>query len=64
MAKPESEKHSFFKRNQTRLLGVAFILLLVLPYALYLLAQSGQGAGVGILIALMAFLMVGIILIT
>jgi hypothetical protein len=64
MTESKPGKRGFLKRNQAWLQGLAFLLLLILPYVLYLLAQSGQETGVGILLLVMTLLMAGVVAIT
>lgn len=64
MAQSRSKDPSFIKRHKTALQTVALVLILVLPFVLYVLAQGGQSTAVVVLILLMAFIMAGIIFIS
>ncbi len=56
MAHSETSR-SFLKRNKFKLQCFGFIAILVLPFALYFSAQSGQEAVVIMLLGLMAVVM-------
>ena len=64
MAQSESKVQSFLKRHKTTLQTIALVVMLVLPFLLYVLAQGGQTAAVTALIILMALVMVGIVMIS
>ena len=64
MAQSESKNQAFLKRHKTKLQTIALVIMLVLPFLLYFLAQGGQAAAVTVLIVLMAVVMMGIVAIS
>ena len=64
MAQLDSKDRSFLERNKPTLQTIALVLILVIPFLLYLLTQAGYGAAVTALIVLMALVMVGIVIIS
>jgi hypothetical protein len=64
MTRSESKFQFLIKQNKAKLQTVALILLLVIPFLLYFFAQGGQDALVTAFLTLMAFIMVGIIVIS
>jgi hypothetical protein len=64
MAQMDSKHHSFLKQHRATLQALALILILVLPFLLYVVAQAGQTVLVTALIVLMALVVVAIIIIS
>jgi hypothetical protein len=64
MAKMDSNRQSFLKRHKATLQTIALILILALPFVLYVFAQAGQAVLITALLILMALVMVAIIIIT
>jgi hypothetical protein len=64
MAQNESKGLNFVKRNKAALQTIALALILLLPFVLYVFAQSGQAALVTALLVLMTLVMVAIIVIS
>lgn len=64
MAQSESKYQGFLKRYKTKLQTTALVMILLLPFLLYLLAQGGQTIAVTILVGLMALIMIGIVVIS
>jgi hypothetical protein len=59
-----SNEQSFIKRHKATLQTIALIVILGLPFVLYVFAQAGQVVLVTALLALMALVMVVIVIIT
>jgi hypothetical protein len=64
MAKMGSSGQSFIRRHKATLQTIALIVILGLPFVLYVFAQAGQAVLVTALLALMALVMVVIVIIT
>ncbi len=64
MAQIESKQRNFLKRHKSALQAIALVLILGLPFMLYVFAQAGQAVVVTALIILMALVMVAIIIIS
>ena len=64
MVQSESKVQSFMKRYKSTLQTLALVVMLLLPFLLYVLAQGGQTVAVTALIILMAIVMVGIVVIS
>jgi hypothetical protein len=64
MAQTKSKQQNFLGRHKAALQTIALVLILVLPFILYLFAQAGQALVVTALIILMALVMVAIIILS
>jgi hypothetical protein len=60
----DSNEESFLKQHKAALQTIALVLILVMPFVLYIFAQAGQGVLVTALIILMALMMVAIVIIS
>jgi hypothetical protein len=64
MAQSDSKHRTFLERNKPALQTIGLVLILVIPFILYILAQGGFGAAVTALLVLMTLVMVGIVIIS
>jgi hypothetical protein len=64
MAQMNPKQPSFLARHKVTMQTIALVLILALPFALYIFAQAGQAVLVTALIILMALVMVAIIVIS
>ncbi|OGO14985.1 MAG: hypothetical protein A2Z14_10780 [Chloroflexi bacterium RBG_16_48_8] len=64
MAQFESKDQTFLKRHKATLQTIALVLILVLPFVLYVFAQAGQTVILTALLVVMALVMVAIIVLS
>ena len=64
MTQSDSKYQAFIKQNKTKLQIISLVMILVIPFLLYMFAQGGQAGLVIVFLSLMTLVMVGIILIS
>jgi len=64
MTQMNSEPQSFLVRHKSTLQTIALVLILALPFMLYVFAQAGQAVVVTTLVILMALVMIAIVIIS
>lgn len=64
MTETESKGQEFIKQNKAKLQTCGLVMILVIPFLLYVFAQGGQAALVTVFLVLMILVMVGIVLIS
>jgi len=64
MTQPDSKNQSFLKRHRELLQIVSLVLILGLPFVLYVFAQAGQTVILTLLLIVMTLVIVAIIVIS